>query len=161
MAIMWIGSTSLIGETHPKKPWFTYFFSTCSWMGYPLLSSHHYGKSPYIMSFPPWKWWFSSSLCHKFPEGKSHQLPLNHHFPMVVLCFSYGLPEDISHFQCEIPTGPGLDYLAKPRAPRAPGPTMAVKETAPITAGAGWSRPMACAWNGGEKKHGCLAIKAG
>ena len=32
------------------------------------------------------------------------------------------------HFQC---------------AGRAPGPTMAVRETAPITAGAGWSRPMA------------------
>ena len=31
-------------------------------------------------------------LCKKLPEGKSHKIPFNHHFPMVFLGFSCGFP---------------------------------------------------------------------
>ena len=34
-------------------------------------------------------------LCNKFPQGKSHQIPLNHHFPMVFLQLSH-FPMDFS-----------------------------------------------------------------
>ena len=37
------------------------------------------------------------------PEGKSHEITLNHHFPMVFLRFSYGLTE--------IPENPQVDPL--------------------------------------------------
>ena len=42
------------------------------------------------------KWWFSIVMqqitrrYQSLPEGKSFQIPLNHHFPMVFLWFSYG-----------------------------------------------------------------------
>ena len=59
-----------------------------------LLHSHiAIEKGPIeIVDFPrancdfPW-------LCKRLPEGKSHKIPLNHHFPMVLLCFFYGFPE--------------------------------------------------------------------
>ena len=41
--------------------------------------------------FTHWKWWFPNSYVG-LPEGKSHQIPLNYHFPMVFLWISYDFP---------------------------------------------------------------------
>ena len=50
----------------------------------------------------------SRSLCKRLPDGKSHQIPLNHHFPMVFLWFfdhpnvESRMAQDL-HFRCEAP----------------------------------------------------------
>ena len=56
------------------------------------------------------------------PEGKCHQLPLNHHFPLVFLWCSYGWPIEImdwSHQLSQLWRSP-MQSFAKIRLPGCP-----------------------------------------
>ena len=57
---------------YPLVILYSYFKWHLQWI-YPLKMDEH-GDFP--------------SLCKRLPEGKSHQIPLKHHFPMVFLVFS-------------------------------------------------------------------------
>ena len=61
---------------------------------YPLLNSHNYGNS----LFSRGKFTISMAIFNSFvtnyqgdPEGKSHKIPFNHHFPMACLWFSIAM----------------------------------------------------------------------
>ena len=56
-----------------------------------------------IVSFPIKKVIFHSYVSH-YQRIKHHEIPLNHHFPMVFLCFSHGFP---MVFQCN---GDGIPH---------------------------------------------------
>ena len=56
-----------------------------------LLHSYLY-KPSRNSGFSHSKWWIFPQLCQSFPEGKSHKIPWNHHFPVVFPWFSHGSP---------------------------------------------------------------------
>ena len=61
---------------------------------YPLVIQHSTLENHHLQwENPLFLWSFSIAGCQSLPEGISHKIPLNHHFPIVFLWFSYGLPE--------------------------------------------------------------------
>ena len=79
--------------------------------------------------FSHWKLVFSSPLCKRLPEVTSHKIPLNHHFPMVFLWFSYDFPMENTtrRYFDQPPPGcvPGIRFEPSPlafrRGPEVPG----------------------------------------
>ena len=56
------------------------------------VSGHHWrAKDRGWIRISPWSHFQVRKLL-TVPEGKSHEIPLNHHFPMVFRWFSYGFP---------------------------------------------------------------------
>ena len=73
---------------------------------------------------------FANCYVSHYQRGKSHQIPLNHHFPMVFLWFSYGLHPPPHKYKTLTSTGlgnAGAGHESQHLRPRHGGPWLNVR----------------------------------